>query len=129
MKLKSSEYGLGIGSGKKKADKRLKWRLTIKVNSKQFWALVRRAERKRGSLSAIRDVNGNIITNRELVEQIVLVQLALIFSGKHSPIFSHRNEQIIKESHAKSEYNWRENFKTKYFYFRKIIEFYKIYML
>jgi len=46
MKLKSSEYGLGIGSGKKKADKRLKWRLTIKVNSKQFWALVRRAERK-----------------------------------------------------------------------------------
>ena len=87
----------------KKADKRLKWRLATKVNSKQFWVLVRRAERKRGSLSAIRDANGNIITNRELVEQIVLEQLALIFSGKRSPIFSHRNEQIIKESQVKSE--------------------------
>ena len=70
--------------------------------------LGRRSEKKKGSLSAIRDENGKLMTNRELVERIVLEQLALIFSGKRSPIFSHRDEQIIKESQVKAEYNWKD---------------------
>jgi len=92
----------------KKADKRLRLRLTIRVNTKQFWALVRKAERKKGSLSAIKDDQGNLITNRDLVERIVLEQLALIFSGKRSPIFTHRDEQLIKESQVKSEFDWKD---------------------
>ena len=92
----------------KKAHKRVRLQAIIKINLKQFWALVRRAERKTGSLSAIKDEHGTLLTNRELVERIVLQQLALIFSGQESPIFSNRNEQILKEMHVKSSKNWKD---------------------
>jgi len=92
----------------KRADRKLRLRLTVKVNSKQFWALVRRAERKRGGLSAIRDEHGNLLTNRELVERIVLEQLALIFSGKQSPIFSYRDEQLIRAAQTTEDHNWKD---------------------
>ena len=75
---------------------------------KQFWALVRRAERKKWSLSAIKNEHGNLLINRELVERIVLQQLALIFSGQESPVFSHRNEQLLKEMNVKSIKNWKD---------------------
>ena len=52
----------------------LKIRFSAKVNQKKFWKLVRKAERKVGSLSSIRDEQGNLITNRRLVELIVLVR-------------------------------------------------------
>ena len=39
---------------------------------------------------------------------IVLQQLALIFSGQESPIFSHRNEQLLKEMNVKSSKNWKD---------------------
>jgi len=92
----------------RRADKRLKLQLTVKINSKQFWALVKRSERKKGSLSAIKDEHGNLLTNKDLVEKIVLEQLSLIFSGKKSTVFSHRNEQLIKEVQAKSNSSWHD---------------------
>jgi len=69
------------------------------------WQKVRE---KKGSLSAIKDEHGNLLTNKELVERIVLKQLSLIFSGKKSSVFSHRNEQLIKEAHAKSNMSWKD---------------------
>ena len=81
----------------KKERKMLKIRFSAKVNQKQFWKLVRKAKCKVGSLSSIRDEQGNLITKRRLVELKVLEQLALIFSGKRSPIFQKRGEQLIKE--------------------------------
>ena len=87
----------------KKRLKRIKLRCSIKIYSKQFWNLVRKAERKSGSLSAIKDENGVLITNLELVELIVLEQLALIFSGQRSPVFTNRNEQIIKETQTRND--------------------------
>ena len=77
--------------------KMLKIRFSAKVNQKQFWKLVRKAKCKVGSLSSIRDEQGNLITKRRLVKLKVLKQLALIFSGKRSPIFQKRGEQLIKE--------------------------------
>ena len=79
----------------------LKIRFSAKVNQKQFWKLVRKAERKVGSLSSIWDEQGNLITNRRMVELTVLEQVALIFSGKRSPIFQNQGEQLIKESVTK----------------------------
>ena len=90
----------------KKQRKMLEIRFSAKVNQKQFWKLVKKAERKVGSLSSVRDSNGNLITNRKLVELIVLEQLAIIFSGKRSPIFNHRGEQLIKEATTKESSNW-----------------------
>ena len=49
-----------------------------------------------------------MLINRELVERIVLQQLALIFSGQESPVFSHRNEQLLKEMNVKSIKNWKD---------------------
>ena len=85
----------------------LKIRFSAKVNQKKFWKLVRKAERKVGSLSSIRDEQGNLITNRRLVELIVLEQVALIFTGKRSPIFQNQGEQLIKESVTKESSNWK----------------------
>ena len=86
----------------KKERKRMKIRFSASVNQKQFWKL---AERKVSSLSSIRDDQGNLITNRSLVERIVLEQLALIFSGKRSPIFQNRGDQIIQELVIKDSSN------------------------
>ena len=91
----------------KKERKMMKIRFSANVNPKQFWKLVRRAERKVSSLSSIRDEHGNLITNRSLVERIVLEQLALIFSGKRSPIFQNRGDQIVQESVIKDSSNWK----------------------
>ena len=92
----------------KKERKMLKIRFSTKVNQKQFWKLVRKAKCKVGSLSSIRDEQGNLITKRRLVELKVLEQLALIFSGKNSPIFQNRGEQHIKDSATKESSNWKE---------------------
>ena len=58
-------------------------------------------ERKAGSLSVIADAEGQLATDKAMIEQIVLEELEKIFSGKQSGkrshIFSHRGEQLIKE--------------------------------
>ena len=92
----------------KKRLKRIKLRCSVKIYSKQFWNLVRKAERKSGSLSAIKDENGVLFTNLALVEMIVLEQLALIFSGQRSPVFTNRNEQIIKEAQSRNDKTWKD---------------------
>ena len=61
-------------------------------------------ERKAGSLTVIADAEGWLATDKAMIEQIVLEELAKIFSGKQSGkrshIFSHRGEQLIKELSA-----------------------------
>ena len=64
--------------------------------------------KKAGCLSAIKDLDGVLATDRNTIENIVLSELAKIFSGRKSRIFSHRNEQLIKEAVATSAGGWEE---------------------
>ena len=50
------------------------------MTNKQFWRLVRRTVKKKGLLSAIKDTQGKLATDRARIEEIVL-ELAKIFSG------------------------------------------------
>ena len=52
------------------------------MTNKQFWRLVRRTVKKKGLLSAIKDTQGKLATDRARIEEIVLEELAKIFSGK-----------------------------------------------
>ena len=63
--------------------------------------------KKAGSLSAIKDLQGNLATDRETIINIVLDELAIIFSGKRSAIFHNRNEQLIKELVTKQSEAWK----------------------
>ena len=84
-----------------------KIRSTTKPSSKQFWSLARRVLKKASSLSAIKDLQGNLATERDEIINIVLAELSLIFIGKRSPIFSSRNGQIIKEVVMKQSDSWK----------------------
>ena len=78
------------------------------MSSKQFWRLVRRTVRKKGLLTAVKDGHGRLATDRAQIEEIVLEELAKIFSGQCSPIFTHRGEQLIKELDIKQLLGWQE---------------------
>ena len=82
-------------------------RLMKSMTSKQFWRLVWNAIKKAGSLSALPDANGVMATARARIEEIVLQALEKIFSGQRSKIFSHRNEQLVKEIAAAAGDGWR----------------------
>ena len=58
------------------------------LTNKQFWRLVRRTVKKKGILSAVKDTQGRLATDRARIEEIVLEKLAKIFSGQRSAIFS-----------------------------------------
>ena len=78
------------------------------ISSKQFWRLVRRTVKKKGVLSAVKDGHGRLATDRARIEEIVLEELAKIFSGQRSAIFSHRGQQLIKEMDVKQLLGWQE---------------------
>ena len=78
------------------------------LTNKQFWRLVRRTVKKKGLLSAIKDTQGKLATDRAWIEEIVLEELAKIFSGQRSAIFTHRGEQLIKEMDVKQLMGWQE---------------------
>ena len=78
------------------------------LTNKQFWRLVRRTVKKKGVLSAVKDAQGILATDRARIEEIVLEELAKIFSGQRSAIFSHRGEQLIKEMEVKQLMGWQE---------------------
>ena len=59
-------------------------------------------------MSALRDANGVLATARDRIEEIVLQELEKIFSGHRSKIFSHRNEQLVKEVAAAAGKGWRD---------------------
>ena len=78
------------------------------MTSKQFWQMVRNAVKKARSLSALLDANGVLATARARIEEIVLQELEKIFSGQRSKIFSHRNEQLVKEIATAAGDGWRD---------------------
>ena len=78
------------------------------ISSKQFWRLVRRTVKKKGVLSAVKDGHGRLATDRARIEEIVLEELAKIFSGQRSAVFSHRGQQLIKEMDVKQLLGWQE---------------------
>ena len=90
--------------------RRLKRRLHSRstLTSKQFWRLVKRTVKKKGILTAVKDAQGKLATDRARIEEIVLEELAKIFSGQRSAIFTHRGEQLIKEMDIKQLLGWQE---------------------
>ena len=56
-------------------------RLKSKLTPKQFWKLVRKVDRKSGGLLAVKDLNGVLHTDVMKIEEVVLEELAKIFSG------------------------------------------------
>ena len=78
------------------------------LSSKQLWRLVRRTVRKKDVLTAVKDAQGKLATDRARIEEIVLEELAKFFSGQWSAIFTHRGEQLIKELDIKQLLGWQE---------------------
>ena len=73
------------------------------MTSKQFWRYVKRTVKKNGILTAVKDAQGRLATDRTRIEEVVK-----IFSGQRSAIFSHRGEQLIKEMEIKQLIGWQE---------------------
>ena len=59
-------------------------------------------------LTSVKDGQGRLATDRARIEEIVLEELAKIFSGQSSAIFTHRGEQLIKEMDIKQLLGWQE---------------------
>ena len=85
----------------KETEERLAYRKRLRarndMTSKQFWKLVRKVIRKSGALDGVMDEHGILQTERELVEEITLRELAKIFKGQRSKIFQFKNQQLISE--------------------------------
>ena len=58
------------------------------LSSKQLWRLVKRTVRKKDVLTAVKDAQGKLATDRARIEEIVLEELAKNFSGQWSAIFT-----------------------------------------
>ena len=108
VQAKSLRVALSSLLNKQRKRRRLKLSYHHRLTAKQFWSLVRRVEKKAGSLSAIVDAEGRLATDKATIERIVLVELEKIFSGKRSHIFTHKGEQLIKELAAKDKQGWKE---------------------
>ena len=108
VQAKSLRVALSSLLNKQRKRRRLKLSYHHRLTAKQFWSLVRRVEKKAGSLSAIVDAEGRLATDKAMIERIVLEELEKIFSGKRSHIFTHKGEQLIKELAAKDKQGWKE---------------------
>ena len=79
-----------------------------KLSPKQFWKLVRKVTKKEGGITVIKDNDGILHTDYQRIEQVVIEELAKIFSGSKSKICTSRNEQIIKEMSVKESLGWEK---------------------
>ena len=52
--------------------------------------------RKSSELNAVEAENGDLITDKALLEETVLEDLSKIFMGQKSKIFVHKGQQLIK---------------------------------
>ena len=71
------------------------------------------------SLSAVEDADRNLITNRKLIEEVVLLELGKIYRGQRSRIFGFKGEQLVKAAytmHHEDHGEWirREHVNTKF---------------
>ena len=64
--------------------------------------------KKEGGITAIKDNDGILHMDYQRIEQVVIEELAKIFSGSKSKIFTSRNEQIIKEMSVKESLGWEK---------------------
>ena len=56
-----------------------KLRMNTLLKFKQFWALVKKVMKQMSSLSAVEDADGQLVTNRKLIEEVVLLELGKIY--------------------------------------------------
>ena len=71
------------------------------------------------SLIAVEDADRNLITNRKLIEEVVLLELGKIYRGQRSRIFGFKGEQLVKAAytmHHEDHGEWirREHVNTKF---------------
>ena len=79
-----------------------------KLSPNQFWKLVHKVTKKEGGITAIKDNDGILHMDYQRIEQVVIEELAKIFSGSKSKICTSRNEQIIKEMSVKESLGWEK---------------------
>ena len=84
----------------KRRHRRSKIRSATKTSSKQFWNLARRVVKKAGSLSAIKDLQGNLATDRETIINIVLEELCVLKLFTVGWTLSVRRETIMGTSNT-----------------------------
>ena len=76
------------------------------LTNKQFWSLALKTMKKQGTLSAVADKDGKIITDKQLITDMVITDLANIYCSQKSSIFASRNEQLVKEILIKDQSNY-----------------------
>ena len=64
--------------------------------------------KKQGTLSAVADKDGNIIMDEQLITNMVITDLAKIYCGQKSTIFTSRNAQLVKEVLVKEQSNYEK---------------------
>ena len=102
-----------------KMKRRNELRMKTILKSKQFWALVKKVMKQMSSLSAVEDGDGNLITNRKLIEEVVLLELGKIYKGQRSRIFGFKGEQLVRAAytiHHEDQGEWirRDHASTKF---------------
>ena len=79
-----------------------------KLTKNQFWNIVRKVAKKAGDLTAVKDKDRNLHKDFQRIEEMVLDELAKIFSGQTSNIFASRNERLIREVLVKEDTGWQD---------------------
>ena len=83
-----------------KMKRRNELRMKTLLKSKQFWALVKKVTKQMSSLSAVEDADGQLVTSRKLIEEVVLRELGKIYNGQKSRIFDFKGEQLVKAAYT-----------------------------
>ena len=71
-----------------KLDKRAWMRAQLDIHNRQFWSLYDRTQKKKGKLTALKDADGELLTDIRKIENFALDHLALQFCCMRSPIFN-----------------------------------------
>ena len=95
-------------SGLIKLDRRAWKRAQMDINNRQFWSLYERTQKKKGKLSALKDADGNLLTDILKIEDYALNHLAMQFCGMRSPIFESRGEQVVKQIIVSENSNYQQ---------------------
>ena len=80
-----------------KLDKRAWMRAQLDTNNRQLWSLYERTQKKKGKLTALKDADGELLTDIRKIENFALNLLAIVFCSMRSPIFESRGEQVIRQ--------------------------------
>ena len=82
-----------------KMKRRSRLREITKMGSRAFWRLVRKVKKQWSNITAVEDENGELFTDRLIVEEIVLREISKIFKGQRSRIFEFKGEQLVAASY------------------------------